>query len=118
MTMYLQDYKTTREHMCYPHHGCLVPAVGTGWSDLVSFIMDELDAARRFQKEPLWIEDIRKEGGALDVLTSWCTLAIQAIIDHYCDRSTHICKSCGSEGNRPETCFYAAKGLCHSCLKQ
>lgn len=115
--MYLHDYKTTHSEMCYPSHGCLVPAVGPGWAGLVSEMMDELDAARRYQKESLWVEDIREEGGALDVLVSWCTPEIQAIIDRYTDRSVLVCKNCGSEGNRPRGGIHAARGLCWACLK-
>lgn len=115
--MYPHDYKTTHSEMCYPHHVCFVPAVGPGWVGPVSEMMDELDEARRYQKEPLWIEDIREEGGALDVLVSWCTPEIQTIIDRYTDRSVLVCKSCGSEGDRPHSGIHAARGLCWSCLK-
>lgn len=114
--MHLHDYKLTHPHMCYEHHGCLVPAVGQGWSDLVSEMMSELNAARHYQKEPLLIDDIREENGSLDVLVSWCGPEIQMILDDYREKSFDVCKCCGSVGNRPQDGFYAAKGKCHTCL--
>ena len=114
----LIDYKITHAHMCYDHHACLVPAAGAGWTDLIAEMMVELDDARRYQKEPLLIENIRDENGALRVLTHWCCPEIEAILDKYSELSYETCTKCGSQGDRDHTGFWAMKGQCRACLAQ
>lgn len=89
------------------------PATGKGWNNLLRQMMTE------FVKigGDIHIDDIQEDAGQLLVLMSPEADECFDIEEKYMEKSLHICKQCGSEGDREQTGYASAVGLCRVCMQ-